>query len=351
MTDRRRLIWLGGGLVLLALVAVIVARTSSSVGGPSALSHRSSGLLVSQRYLEATGSDTELLDRSPTSELRDGVLVIAFPVRLPMTHPDLDNVAGFVGRGGTLVVGYSRAIRGYSERVLLDALGIDTERTDARLPVNPLRWWRQASRGWRPGPVDGTGRLRLSRPQRLPVAPAGATVWYADTDDRPAVFAVARGAGRLILVPAEALSNSGVSSPAGGELLARLQRSLGEPWIFDEYHHGLTTGEPPDRRSSVRALDFLGLQLLLGYGLGIVALSRRFGPAWRETRPLTGSTAAFLIDLGWLHDRLGHHAEAARALVERSVELDPRIEDPPSTDTIETGPELVELAQRLARTE
>ena len=37
---------------------------------------------------------------------------------------------------------------------------------------------------------------------------------------------------------------------------------------------------------------------------------------------MTGSTGSFLLGLGALHHRLGHHAEAARRLLERVRELD-----------------------------
>ena len=66
---------------------------------------------------------------------------------------------------------------------------------------------------------------------------------------------------------------------------------------------------------------------------------------------VTGSTGSFLLGLGALHHRLGHHAEAARRLLERARELDPGADLPADLDrrAATAGPrELVELAREVA---
>src|ERR1700730_1149008 len=70
------------------------------------------------------------------------------------------------------------------------------------------------------------------------------------------------------------------------------------------------------------AVDVLLAHLGLLYLLAVFALLRRQGPAWREAAPAAGSAGAFLLGLGPLHDRLGHHAAAAWMLLARSRELD-----------------------------
>ena len=67
---------------------------------------------------------------------------------------------------------------------------------------------------------------------------------------------------------------------------------------------------------------------------------------------MTGSAGAFLLGLGALHHRLGHHAEAARRLLERVRELDRDADFPAELDrrAAAAGPrELVALAREVAR--
>ena len=71
-----------------------------------------------------------------------------------------------------------------------------------------------------------------------------------------------------------------------------------------------------------------------------------------ELATVAGSAAAFLLGIGALHHRLGHHAEAARLLLRRARELDRGLQLPPDLDRLaaSAGPrELVELATLVAR--
>ena len=70
-----------------------------------------------------------------------------------------------------------------------------------------------------------------------------------------------------------------------------------------------------------RVFDLYLAHLAVVYLLGVSCLARRFGPAWIEAPVLTGSVAAFLVGLGALHHRLGHHRRAAELLVSRAREL------------------------------
>jgi hypothetical protein len=77
---------------------------------------------------------------------------------------------------------------------------------------------------------------------------------------------------------------------------------------------------------------------------------RRFGPAWSDPPQVLGSAGAFLTGLGALHDRLGHHAAAARLLVERARELHPQIAlSPPAVPSDGSARSLVTLARAIAR--
>jgi hypothetical protein len=66
---------------------------------------------------------------------------------------------------------------------------------------------------------------------------------------------------------------------------------------------------------------------------------------------VTGSAGSFLLGLGVLHHRLGHHAEAARRLLERTRELHRDLDLPAELDrrAASAGPrELVALARDVA---
>src|SRR5262249_21634621 len=137
-----------------------------------------------------------------------------------------------------------------------------------------------------------------------------------------AVFEMTAGTGRVVVLPAEALSNARLFEAGNADLLEALSRALVEPWGFDEYHHGLSMPAPDVAPQSTLAFDVVLLHLVLLYALAASGLVRRFGPAWAEPSSMTGSTGTFLLGLGTLHHRLGHHHAAARLLLERAQQLD-----------------------------
>ena len=63
---------------------------------------------------------------------------------------------------------------------------------------------------------------------------------------------------------------------------------------------------------------------------------------------VSGSTRTFLLGLGSLHDRLGHHGEAAELMVRRARELQPRMKLV-EAGSATTGAELADLGARVAR--
>jgi len=194
--------------------------------------------------------------------------------------------------------------------------------------------------------------LRLRAPRWLPelrredallLGPGGKVVAAAWRERR----------GRVVVLPAELLANARLSGPAHAALLETLNGWLDTPWRFDEYHHG--AGSPVARETGAsleRGLDLLLLQLLLVYLMAVLALGRRLGPAWRETPPLAGSAGGFLLRLGTLHHRLGHHGDGAVLLLRRATELDRRLAPDASLRALaERGDAaaLVEVGQSVAR--
>jgi len=156
-----------------------------------------------------------------------------------------------------------------------------------------------------------------------------------------------------VVLPAELLANARLREPAHAALLETLRGWLSPPWRFDEYHHGLgATSRQAAASPTQRGLDLLLLQLLLVYLMAALALGRRLGPAWRETPPLAGSAGSFLLRLGTLHHRLGHHGDGAALLLRRAAELDRRLAPDASLRALaERGDAaaLVEVGQSVAR--
>jgi Domain of unknown function (DUF4350) len=352
-----------GWVVVAALALVAVAGglllAGQGAAGPSALSPGPSGWLAARRYLEARGARVTLLDRSFGAESPGRVLVTAFPWSLLDPGVDFDALRGWVRRGGTLLVAYSGSERDAREEDLLSRFGLRVRAVRGEAPWGYLAWRRYFEEEWRLRPepsLAGGGEVGgavVRAFARAPASPKGARVLYRQPEtDRPLVFAVTRGAGRVVLLPAAALANARLGEEGNGDLLESLLAWLGPEWTFDEYHHGLV--RPGEAAAAVPAgvFDLFLAHLGLLYLLALVALGRRFGPPWREATARGGTAASFLIGLGSLHHRLGHHAEAARRLLARVRELEPGLALPADLDHRAAGADgaaLVALAGEVAR--
>jgi hypothetical protein len=180
-------------------------------------------------------------------------------------------------------------------------------------------------------------------------------VLLAGPQGEPAVFAFRRFGGRVVVLPADLLSNARLPEGGNADLLEALFRGLGRSWAFDEYHHGLVAPGQVGSQVSGPVLDLLLAHLALLYLLAVWVLARRFGPAWREVPSIAGSTASFLLGLGALHHRLGHHRDAALLLLRRTGELNRDLALPEeltrraqAPDVMDAG-ELVAIARSLVR--
>jgi len=371
VTRRQVVALIGAAAVALPLVYYGLA---GEAGRGSALSRGPEGWLAARRYLEARGAAVRLLDRPPGAggdEQAGGVLVEVFPWS-PAASLGVHGGGGHGGRpvalrrhvaaGGALVVAYSG---GYDlgEDAVLEALGLGLAPLRDEPPLTPAAWWRDARLIWRlrpetaageaAGPPGPPGVLELPAPRWAPRAPAGAEVLYRSPDGLPVAFALERGRGRMVALPAAALANASLADAGNADLLEGLLGTLGRRWAFDEHAHGLAApAVSADGRGPGVAFDLVLAHLAVLYLLAALALGRRFGPPWREPPAAAGSAAAFLLRLGALHDRLGHHREAARKLVERWRELHPRLEPPAALarraeDADAAG--LVAVARALAR--
>lgn len=357
--------------------------------------------------LAAAGGAGRAAGRATARAAGPGVLALVFPWQ-SLLAGDLDEaIDTHLGRGGDLVLAYSGEEAG-AERML----GIWRWRQAGTVPLAPWRWrsfmrreWRLRPAAGRPGrqedaagtasrqsprnaaaaadaapakgssvaggpaggpaggavggpavggPAGGVAAgappVRIWAPRVLPELGPGALVLLTTPGGEAAAALFRYHGGRVVVLPADALCNSRLGEAGNADLLESLLVNLGPRWAFDEYHHGLVTA-PGSNAGLGRAADLLLAHLVLLYLLAVLALARRQGPAWHEPATIAGSAATFLLGLGALHHRLGHHAEASRLLLRRARELDRGLELPPELDrqAANAGPrDLVEVARQVA---
>jgi len=320
--------WLAAA-VIAVLLSVLVALTAAGRGEArgSVLSRGPGGWLAARRYLEARGVRVRLLDQPVDRRENGGVLVTSFPWQQGLSPDAGEALEEHLRRGGNLVLAYSGDPANPAEVVVLKGLGLTLGEV-RKVTLNPLRWRQFTRQEWdlRPAPgLAGGEPVRVWAPRWSPRNPKLARVLYQGPGGEPLVFAFSQRRGTVWLVPEDAFANArlGVAGSGGNaDLLETLRRRLGDDWTFDEYHHGFT-GRPLLETVAVgRTLDLILLHLAALYLAAVLVLARPFGPAWSPPPVVTGSAGAFLLGLGAIHHRLGHHREAAKRLLARVRELD-----------------------------
>jgi hypothetical protein len=336
--------------IALVVLGLWLAASAPGPGAGSAVSLRPDGWLAARRYLEARGSKVTLMDDPKTAV--HGVLVLGFPWQGFDADTRQAPLQEHLLRGGTIVFAYSGAGT-WDEPAIAAALGMEHERSKEEPPLHPLRWreWAAASSALVPEAGDGERRpVRVSTPRDWMIPPRGAQVLLRDADGRAAAFSYRRWSGRVFVVPASAFSNARIGEKGNGDFLESLALALGPAWTFDEFHHGLVSASGAiTTAATTRALDIALLQLVFVYALGVLAVARRFGPAWNEPPVVAGSTASFLRGIGALHRRFGHHPAAARLLIERAREMHPRVRFPEPAAGGDGDAALLRLAQDVGR--
>ena len=344
--SERNLLAAGIAFTLLMVAAGALLLGTEGSADSSSLSRTANGWLAARRYLEDMGTRVVLIDHDLEEPVGLGVLVLAFPWQNGAFDDVREAVEVQLRQGGSVVVAYTdRPEPGQS--VLVESLGMDWDTRRSRPPLHPTAWPAYAREDWAltaPPPAD-VREVRVSARREVPHMPARATLLLRDTQQRAVAFEFPRHRGRVVVMPADIFANARIGNPGNADFLESLRQDLGGPWLFDEYHHGLRAAPGPAQTGPQRALLLYVLQVGLVYALCALAVARRFGPAWRDETAAGSSAAVFLLGLGALHDRLGHHREAGRLLVTRAQELDPRLRLPSAEAG--DGKELLALARRV----
>ncbi|MEZ5332193.1 MAG: DUF4350 domain-containing protein [Thermoanaerobaculia bacterium] len=344
--------WLVVLVALAALGIALVALVPAQRSGPSALSAGPAGWLAARAYLEARGAEVELLDEPPDAWPRRGTLVLASPWSAPALPPTVTQLRSHLRQGGTLLVAYSAGGMGSVERSLLEDLHLARTSLRGRPPLRYREWKRHVTAQTRLHPRrGGAGEVTVATPDAVPAPRTTPEVLWESEDGRVSVFSLEADGGRLVVLPADALSNARVEENLG--LLEALRTELAGPWFFDEFHHGLRDVRSPEARRVANAMALFGGQLLLLYALGAWTLSRPFGRTWPSPRRRSATTAGFLDGVGELHHRAGHHREAAATLLARLAELEPRARVPADlvnrSRSVASAEELLDLTADVAR--
>ncbi len=323
---RSWVIW-GAAIVLVMLVAALLGGGEGAVS--SALARDARGWLAARLYLAERGTAVDLHIR-PLSETVSGqVLVLAFPWQQAIAEGEIEALGDFLRRGGTVLAAYTGEIGRFREERVLEALQLLTIEVRSEPPLSPLAWWRYQNQSWSLGPTEdfpGWPTLAVSALRGAPEAPPAARVLYRAPSGPPLIFEYPLHNGRVVVLPADVLTNSRIVEAGNVDFLESLRGWLDGGWSFDEYHHGLVSTDVTDGESSSRyAWDLFVAHLGLIYLLGLAALGRRFGPTWREAPVASGSAASFLRGLGSLHRKMGHHRDAAGLLIERARSYFPNL--------------------------
>lgn len=349
MTRRQ---WFGVVLGVAVLLGMLwLGQGGAGLGSSSSLSSSSQGWAAARHYVEARGVEVTIGDQPLNAIPTTGTWVLTFPWRGALEDGDLDAVSRHLQAGGHLLLAYSGDGGHTSEELVLRELNLEGVRLLDDPPLIPWEWREFRRRMWSlESPESGDSILELPPLSWVPEAPYEAEVLYAGGDeDWPLVFTVGRGRGRVTVLPHALLANGGLRAADNIEVLEGLLAELPSPWRFDEYHHGWRNQDEASFTSATQAWDMFVLHLLVIYGLAVLALIRRFGPAWRQPVDTTGSASDFLRGVGSLHDRLGHHAEAARWMVQRAKDLNPRVDWETVDTNVRNGRELVALGQEVSR--
>jgi len=339
----------------MATLATLVLMTllSAGQGGPtdaSSLSRGSSGWSAARWYIKGMGSPIRTLDAPIAESLGDtDVLVVTGSGSEPsgFSTGDVETVQRFVRKGGRLIFGYGSGVRASA---LGKRLGFGFKASANRpRSLNPIVWVEEASKTYHL-PLGGNGpAVAMGAVSEYPAEAPGDLVLVRNPQNESLALLRPFGKGEIALLPVETLSNGRLNQPGNSALLEGIRVRFGQTseWTFDEYHHGVASAASPSGVRSRRGLDLFAFQILLAYGLFVAAIGRRFGSGWPEPVASSGATGSFLMTVAGIHDRLGHHQDAALTLETRAREVLGVEISPPGARAPDGVRTLMEVSRRI----
>jgi hypothetical protein len=335
--SRRSLVLATVVLVVCAVVGIVIAR--QAVPRESSLYRGPDGWSGARHYLLERGVEVATRNQPLGRDLADddtspmtaagptpGVLVMTFPWQRGAEADPTAAIDHHLRSGGDLILAYSGELDDGAQRL---PMTLDWKPARA-VSLRPWAWAHQSSIEWSLTPAEKTWKpVQVWAPRLVPQPPDGAEILFKTPSGLPAISVFRRLRGRVVLLPAGALSNQELGKEGNSDLLESLIALCGDRWSFEEYQHGYGLEVPaPDGVRIGRRVDLLVLHLLLLYGLAVLMLARRQGPSWVEPTAAVGSAATFLRGVGTLHERLHHDRAAALQLIEHSRELDRELQVP-----------------------
>ncbi len=330
-------------------------------GSPSTRERSGVGLRGAFLYLEARGVPTAIHDdplRDGTLPAPDSLLVIAQPVSVMPERFGYDALVAWIKEGGHVLLLGSGEAPADPDHLLLQQLGLATIETREDPPLRFSAWrdWKteesllepaETTRGL-PSPLRvRVGRFEIQRP-------GGAEDLWIDEDGTPAIFAVPRGEGRVIVANNASLIGNTLldqdENLALLEWLAREELPEGGSVLFADSLHGYGASGREATGRVVTAVETLLLHIFVIYAAAAWVLSRRFGPALVTAGPPSGSVERDLTVLAGLHQRSRHAYEAGLRLLDlaqgaarrRRLSIDGLPEEPGDRDA-----DLLALARKI----
>ncbi len=278
MTRLPRRVWLlvaGGGVLLIGTILLQLltpASNASTLPRGTTLSAAPQGSLALSQWLEAEGYGVERVREFPFTGDGLAALFVIVPEIKPVTDENAADIAGFVERGGTLVLvtdgndGTGALQRALDLSVFQGTAGTGATATPdgptlARPPVTTIALQ---------SPAFSRPAIQAD-PRFLP---------RARSENGPTVATMARGKGRVHVVTGPyPLSNAGLPDADNLALVQNLLAGLprGARIGFDEYHHGYGLGS---NIADLALRSPWGWALFYLAGLTLVAFflgGRRFG--------------------------------------------------------------------------
>lgn len=305
--DARMLIVIGAAVLLLGAYWAVVSLSEEYyvIEAPkgSIFSSDPSGFKSLMAYLEELQIDVQPLQRFDELPQPPATIVVgaAEPFAIEPTPSDGDRLAGWVERGGRLV------LVGPEARLVLAGTPIGANRAGEASQETTLAPRIPSTYADRITAVTiGTPRLLAENAE-----------WVTHMKDTDGQVLVSRsfGEGEVVwLASLEPFTNARLGDGDNARF-ATLLAAAAQPVYFDEYHHGFARGGGIWERLGGNG-QAAAVLMLLALAVALLASARRLGPAIEPPAERPARSNAYIGALAELYRKAGAHPEALASLEE-----------------------------------